>query len=346
MKVILAGGGTGGHLYPGIAIANRLKENGVECLFLVSNRGIERETLTELGYPFVEQKTVAFKGAGVLGKIRAIKQLIIEIINVSSRIAKEDKVILLGGFAAASAGAVSVLKGNDLYIHEQNSVMGMTNRFFANRAKKVFLSFDKTYRAKGNGIFVGNPVRDEFSSATAKIKLTKNILVLGGSQGSRSINKLVVQSIDQLFENGFQVKHQTGKKLLHEVQAAYAGKGHGNSERLEITDYISSMKEAYEWADIIISRAGSGSVFEIMYSKRPAIFIPLSIAADNHQMFNAMMAEKMAGASLLIEKSADCIKLVNEIKNIYDNYEGIYEKLSSVEFRDTVDAIIKEIDFD
>lgn len=347
MKVILAGGGTGGHLYPGIAIAERLKELNINVLFLVSDRGIEKEILTPLGYEFVEQKVTAFKGKGLADKLGTLKALFRETLNALKLIRKEDKVILLGGFASASAGAASIFRKNELFIHEQNSVMGLTNRLFADTAKRVFLSFDNTFKSQGQTMVVGNPVREEFQDCIAKEKLTQNILIVGGSQGSRAVNQMVVSVAAELIEKGFQIKHQTGKKLYDEVTDAYGTARLTDAAALDVADYITDMKAAYEWADVIISRAGSGSVFEIMYSKRPAIFIPLSIAADNHQMFNALMAEKAVGAKMMDEKTMTGEKLVSAITHIYEQYtDDLLPLLGEIKFQDTVDIIIGEMNID
>jgi UDP-N-acetylglucosamine--N-acetylmuramyl-(pentapeptide) pyrophosphoryl-undecaprenol N-acetylglucosamine transferase len=343
MKVILAGGGTGGHLYPAIAVAEKLKERNIDFLFLVSNRGIERKILTKLGFDFIEQETVAFKGKNLVSKFRAIIQLLIEISKTSKFVNRLDKVILFGGFASASAGAVSRLKKVEYYIHEQNSVMGMVNSFFAEKAKKVFLSFPDTIKSKGNCITIGNPVRQEFSNFEPKKELGKNILIIGGSQGSRAINNLIVDSAEEILSKGFYIRHQTGEKLYNEVLEAYESKNLRENSNVEIYAYIDSMKDAYDWADIIISRAGSGSVFEIMYAKRPAIFIPFKAASDNHQMLNAQAANKIFGALIMEESSSNSEILMSNIEKIINNYDEIYLKLKEIKFVDTAGRIIKEM---
>jgi UDP-N-acetylglucosamine--N-acetylmuramyl-(pentapeptide) pyrophosphoryl-undecaprenol N-acetylglucosamine transferase len=343
VKVILAGGGTGGHLYPGIAIAEKLKVKGVECLFLVSDRGIDREILSKTTFPFIEQKVTAFKGKSVVGKMASLAKLLPEIFKIAPNIQKKDKVVLLGGFASIIAGIVSVVKRNELYIHEQNSVMGLTNRTFAKFADKVFLSFEKTLNSKGNCIVTGNPVRNIFADIKIKNELSKNILVIGGSQGSRIINKLIVNSSERLLSEGFSIWHQTGKNLYEETLKMYSDRVNKN---LKLFAYIDDMKSAYEWADVIISRAGSGSVFEIIYAKRPAIYIPLKIAADNHQKINALSAKGLSAAEILEEEEATVDNLMNAINNIYTNYEQLKEKIKKIEFKDTAELIVKEMGID
>ena len=345
-KVVLSGGGTGGHLYPGIAIAEELKLKGVDCLFLVSDRGIDRDILSRTDFNFIEQKLVAFKGKNIVGKIMSLFKLLPATLKVVPKINKNDKVILLGGFASVTAGIVSIFKHNNLYIHEQNSIMGMTNGMFARFADKVFLSFEKTLNIKGNCVVTGNPVRKCFDGFKTKEYLNKNLLITGGSQGSRFINELIANSADALLEKGFVIRHQAGKKLYEETLNIYKKKGLLNNENIKLTEYINDMKTAYEEADVIISRAGSGSIFEITYSKRPAIYIPLKIAADNHQKMNALAAAEFSSAKVLEEFEANKENLMKCINEIYEDYENIKKKLDKIEFKDTAKIILREMEID
>ncbi len=346
VKVILAGGGTGGHLYPGVAIAEELKIKGIDCLFLVSDRGIDGEILSKAGFPFIEQKLSAFKGKNIVGKLISLSKLLPAVLRISPYIDKADKIILLGGFASVTAGLTGVLKRNKIYIHEQNSVMGLTNGIFAKFADKVFLSFEKTLNKKGNCVVTGNPVRKEFANIKAKGKLSKNLLVIGGSQGSRIINELVASASDYLTAQDFNIMHQTGKKLYLETVNFYKSKKLENNKFIKIMPYIDDMKSAYEWADIVISRAGSGSVFEITYTKRPAIYIPLKIAADNHQKMNAIAATEFSFAKILEEESANKENLINKINEIYEEYERMKIKLEKIKFKDTAKIILREMKID
>ena len=162
MKVIFAGGGTGGHLYPAVAISEQLKKNNINYYFMVSDRGIERNILRPLNCQFEEQKVSAYMNQSVTGKIKALFNMIKATGRALKVVQKGDKVILTGGFAAAPSAIAAVLKGCDLYLHEQNSVMGLVNRIFARFRKKVFLSFENTKNAKGSLIVTGNPVREVF----------------------------------------------------------------------------------------------------------------------------------------------------------------------------------------
>jgi UDP-N-acetylglucosamine--N-acetylmuramyl-(pentapeptide) pyrophosphoryl-undecaprenol N-acetylglucosamine transferase len=341
VRVVIAGGGTGGHLYPGIAVADKLKKVGITPFFIVSNRGIERKILSPMGYGFIEQKETPVKGVPFLRKIKSGLNIINNIISTYRVIKKGDYVLLLGGFASFSAGTIAIIKSVPLYIHEQNSVMGLSNRIFSRFARKVFLSFENIHGVR-NAIYTGNPVREVFKNAVTKTEPDRRILVLGGSQGSRFINNLIIGIAKTLLDGGFTIVHQTGEKLHDEVVEGYRGKG-VDIEKLTVKAYIDDVATHMKWADIIISRAGAGSVYEIMYSKRYGIFIPFAGATDNHQELNAMFAVQKGIGVSISEKEATPDKLLGEIKSYYENFYKIKSNLENVTFTDSAALMIKEM---
>ncbi|MCX8084513.1 MAG: undecaprenyldiphospho-muramoylpentapeptide beta-N-acetylglucosaminyltransferase [Calditerrivibrio sp.] len=345
MKIVIAGGGTGGHLYPGIAIAEKLKDMGFEFIFLVSNRGIERRILTELGFNFVEQPETPLKGVSVGKKIKSVGKILGNVMDALNTVSKDDRVILLGGFASFSAGVASIIKRVPVYIHEQNSVMGLSNRIFSRFAEKVFVSFDKTLKAPEGSIVVGNPVRAVFRDIPFKVRPDKNLLLVGGSQGSRFLNNLLVDVVDKLLGMGFSIIHQTGDRLYEETIERYREKGIGVSN-VTVKKYIDDMVEAIKWADLVISRAGAGLVFEILYSRRFGVFIPFSEATDNHQYYNAKFIEEKGVGVVLEEKKATGAKLLEIIKHYYDSFELYRDRFEKVFYRDTAEIIIKEMELE
>ncbi len=329
-RLIIAGGGTGGHLYPGIAVAQYLKDKDIECFFIVSDRGLERRVLTQLGYKFYEQKQTPLKGVGFGTKIRSVFRLMKEIMVCYRLVKRHDIVLMTGGFAAAAPGLIAIMKGLRLYMHEQNSVMGFTNRLFAGGCDKVFLSFPDTINVQGNTEIAGNPVREEFTKIPPVTKAGKKILVLGGSQGSRIVNNLMADSAPVLLERGYSITHQTGGALLGETEEKYRAKGLLKKEGLTLTDYIENVAEALAEADIVIARSGSGTVFEVMNAGRYAIYIPFAKAADNHQYHNAMFAEREGIAKVVTEESATVEKIIETIEDYEKNSDLYIEKLNSV----------------
>ena len=339
-RLIIAGGGTGGHLYPGIAVAEYLKDKDVEVFFMVSDRGIERKILTDKGYEFYEQKQVPFKGISIKGKLKSFFALIGETAKMLGKIKKSDTVLLTGGFAAGAPAIAAVIKRADLYLHEQNSVMGLTNRIFSVFCKKVFLSFEGTLKAKGNTVHAGNPVRAEFTQIKPKETNTKRILVLGGSQGSRFLNRLMAKSTKALNEDGWSIVQQTGMKLYDEAKADFAKEGGA----ADLRSYIDDIAKEYAEADVVIARAGSGTVFETMYALRPAVFIPFAEATDEHQLYNALFAEKLGIAKTLTESGAT----PQTLKKLLDWSQGedVKQRLNEVIHLDSAQIIVRGMQLD
>lgn len=339
MKLVIAGGGTGGHLYPGIAVAERVSELGIDVLFMVSGRGIEKEVLSKLGYKFVEQDVTAFKGEGLGGKLKALLKLKKAANEASGYIDRGDKILLMGGFAAAPVAVAASMKKADIHIHEQNSVMGLVNRMMSTQAKRIFLSYKPTLKAPDRSIFTGNPVRKELREGDIKAEMQKKILVLGGSGGSRKINTVVASCAKVLIEKGYTIRHQTGKKLYDETVEAYDKMALHDS--VELTSYIDDMAEAYREADIVVARAGSGTIFEVTYAKRPAIYIPFAKAANNHQFFNAKVMKDHGYAELFEEKDLTPESLIEMIESMLTDVSKYNKPLSFVEPLDSADLIVR-----
>lgn len=344
MKVILAGGGTGGHLYPAIAISEQLKKNNIDYCFMVSDRGIEKKILTPLNCKFEEQKVSAYMNQSFLGKIKALFNMIKATARALKVVQKGDKVILTGGFAAAPSAIAAILKRCDLYLHEQNSVMGLVNRIFARFSKKVFLSFENTKNVKGRQIVTGNPVREVFYNAAVKKDYSGNLLILGGSQGSRKINKLISSSIDEIMLLGFNVTHQCGTKLYDETVQFYGEKLEKYKDKLTLKPYIENAVEEMSRADIIISRSGAGAVFEIKALKCPAIYIPFAEASENHQYFNALEEKNKGCCIILEEKEAETSSLISALKEMKDNIGQFRVNLENSPVQKSGEIIFKELE--
>lgn len=340
MRVIFAGGGTGGHLYPSVAVAEVLSRKGIEFKFLISDRGIDARILTRLGYNYIEQNVSPFMGTSLIGRIKAIAKLCAAVIKTYPLINKSDKVILTGGFAAAPAAVVAKLKGCELYLHEQNSVMGLVNRIFARLAKKVFLSFPDTKNAQGNTIVTGSPVRRVFRTMKKKEGFSGSVLVFGGSQGSRAINKIITDSIDGIIEAGFRVTHQTGENLFRETMQAYGSKAAKYGNKLSVMPYIDNIAAVISASDIVVARSGAGTVFELASAGCPAVYIPLKSASENHQYYNALYAKKAGGALILDEaRGGELITKLNEIKNNIDIFRS---NIREEETPDSANIIVRE----
>jgi len=338
-RLVIAGGGTGGHLYPGIAVADYVKQFGVESFFMVSKRGLEKRILTDLDYPFYEQSEVPLNNVSIFRKIKSVFLLMKEIAMCYRLIKKDDTLLLTGGFAAAAPALVGNMKGIKMYLHEQNSVMGLTNRKFAGGCDKVFLSFPETLNAKGDTLVTGNPVRDSFKGKSPKSEMSGNILVLGGSQGSRFVNNLVAEAAEKLIEDGFTIKHQTGAKLYDEASEKYKSLGLEGSDRLIVSGYIDDVASELEWADVVIARSGSGTVFEVTNAKRLAVYVPFAGAADDHQYHNGKFAQEQGVAKVMKEDEASADSLIGMVKSFRNDYESYRASLDKVKIFDSVELI-------
>lgn len=342
MRVIFAGGGTGGHLYPSMAIAEKLKNKNIEFLFLVSDRGIESRILTKIGYKFIEQSLFPFKGQGFIGKIKAVLKVLTCFKKVYPLLKKDDIVFITGGFVSTPAALAAKIRGCKLYLHEQNSVMGLVNRLFAGISNKVFLSFPDTMNAKGNIVITGNPVRKVFRELEQKDGWHGKLLIFGGSQGSRKLNSMIASSADYLINEGYSIVHQTGEGLMRETIELYGNIAQKYATRIKIYAYIDKPAAFIREADVVICRAGSGSIFEVMAVGTPAVYVPFKAASDNHQYHNAKFCEGM-GVGLVIDEDVNSKQLMQTLQFMKENINVFREKIRANPLKDSVDIIIKEM---
>jgi len=308
MRVVIAGGGTGGHLFPGIAIAEEFlrRDKKAEVLFIGTQRGIESKLLGPAGYKLRTIDVEGIKGRGIKALIKGFYQ-IPQSMWQSGRILKQFQpriVIGVGGYASGPAVLAAHFMGLPTAIAEQNAAPGITNRILGKFVDKIFV----TYAATANSfpaakvLASGNPVRRAFAGVRSLQKAAKDfqqLLIFGGSQGAQAINKSIVEMLPQLpkIKNNIRILHQTGARDVEPVREAYARSG----IKAEVTAFIVDMAEAYRQADLIICRAGATSLAEITTAGKAAILIPFPFATNDHQTKNAeAMAEK--GAATMIEE--------------------------------------------
>jgi UDP-N-acetylglucosamine--N-acetylmuramyl-(pentapeptide) pyrophosphoryl-undecaprenol N-acetylglucosamine transferase len=309
MRLLIAGGGTGGHLFPGVAIAEevRARHPDAAITFVGTRRGIEARVLPELGWDVEFIEVSGLKTVGAAGAIKGLFRLP-KAMWQARRIVKSfkpDAVIGVGGYASGPVVLAAKLRGIPTAICEQNSIPGLTNKLLGKLVRNVFLSFDESrrfFKAK-KIIMSGNPVRRDLlqrllaESSTAS-EMT-SVLVVGGSQGAVAVNELASTALAVLAkEMPLSIVHQTGEKDLDPTTARYRDAG----VTAECRPFIKDMANAYHRADLIIGRAGATTVAELAIAGKPAIFIPYPFAADNHQELNAReMADK--GAALMFRQA-------------------------------------------
>lgn len=309
MRLLIAGGGTGGHLFPGVAVAEELRaqEPDAAITFVGTKRGIEARVLPDLGWPLELIEVSGLKTVGALGAIRGLFRLPKALWQARKVVKafKPDAVIGVGGYASGPVVLMARLRGIPTAICEQNSIPGLTNKILGRVVRAVFLSFQESARFfKPKKIqLTGNPVRRELVqkllAAPPPAGERVHVLVSGGSLGAVAVNELAAQAlIDLAKTTPITITHQTGEKDLAATTKRYADAG----VIADCRAFIKDMAATYLAADLVIGRAGATTVAELAIAGKPAIFIPYPFAADNHQEINAREMAT-AGAALMFRQS-------------------------------------------
>ena len=324
LRVLVAGGGTGGHLYPGIAIAEEVKTTtGGEAVFVGTARGLETKLVPAAGFSLELVTVSGLKRMGVGGLLRGLARLPGAFIE-SARILRRhrpDVVLGVGGYASGPLVFAAALLGYPTAIQEQNSLPGFTNRVLGRFVRRVFVAFDDAAArfARRKVRYLGNPVRRSFLDRVETSPPTEDgnaIVILGGSQGSRAVNELASGMVRVLDARGRlpPIIHQTGADQFDEMQVNYAALGYEG--RVDVRAYIDDMPAVLGQAALCVARAGALTLAELAIMRRPAILIPLPTAADDHQTMNALAFERAGAAVLLPQASASATRLGDLVDEI------------------------------
>jgi len=323
-KILIMAGGTGGHIFPALAIAKELKERGAVVEWLGGKNAMESRLVPRHGYKFHGVSSSGLRGKNLLVILKAFFllgcgffQTVIIFIKYRPNI-----VIGMGGYASGIGGLISKLFFVPLFIHEQNSVPGTTNRLLSRLASKCFQAFEDTFPESAGAITTGNPIL--FNPIPKnRPKSVKNLLVLGGSLGAKKINQTIPQ-----IKPCVNIWHQTGENHLEEVRVLYKKSQHYGAK---IEPFIENMAEAYAWADLVISRAGAMTISELIASNSLAILIPFPYAIDNHQKINAEILSKNEAGILLEEENLNPEAIDREIEALSkDKLHEMAKKLESL----------------
>ena len=323
-KILIMAGGTGGHIFPALAIAKELKERGAVVEWLGGKNAMESRLVPRHGYKFHGVSSSGLRGKNLLVILKAFFllgcgffQTVIIFIKYRPNI-----VIGMGGYASGIGGLISKLFFVPLFIHEQNSVPGTTNRLLSRLASKCFQAFEDTFPESAGAITTGNPIL--FNPIPKnRPKSVKNLLVLGGSLGAKKINQTIPQ-----IKTCVNIWHQTGENHLEEVRVLYKKSQHYGAK---IEPFIENMAEAYAWADLVISRAGAMTISELIASNSLAILIPFPYAIDNHQKINAEILSKNEAGILLEEENLNPEVIDREIEALSkDKLHEMAKKLESL----------------
>jgi len=305
--ILIMAGGTGGHVFPALAVARALRDRDQEIVWLGSRRGIENELVPRDGFPLEATRVSGLRGKGIASWLLAPLKLMLAIFD-ALRVVRRRRpklVIGMGGFASGPGGLAAWMLGKPLIIHEQNSVAGLTNRLLAGLAREVLEAFPGSFSAGTDARLVGNPVRAAIAALPEpSVRLDGRhgrirILVLGGSQGARVLNETVPATLDLLGADcQCDVWHQCGQADFERTRKAYQSTG--IDARVEV--FIDDVAECYDWADIVICRAGALTISELTAVGLGAILVPYPTAVDDHQTKNARYLVT-AGAAVLIPQS-------------------------------------------
>ncbi len=308
LTVVVMAGGTGGHVFPALAVAEVLRKNSVHVEWLGTSRGIENTLVPAANIHLHHISVEGIRGRGLVGLFKApflIVSAIVQAISIFKNV-KPDVVIGFGGFASGPGGVAARLLGKPLVIHEQNAIAGTTNRLLARVATRVLAAFEGAFDIAGfKALVIGNPVRESISnlplpqerySLREEQKENLHLLVLGGSLGAQAINELVPKALSHLPDSERPlVRHQAGKNHLEATIGNYMQ----HQVNAKVDAFVEDMAAAYAWADIVICRAGALTVSELMAAGVAAVLIPLPSAIDDHQTYNAaILTNGNAGISI------------------------------------------------
>lgn len=341
-KVAIMAGGTGGHVFPALAVADQLRDLGCAVSWIGTPRGIENRVVPEAGYPLNVIPVSGLRGKGLKSLLLAPFQLIRALAASLKILAtiQPNLVLGFGGFVAGPVGLAARLRGDSLAIHEQNAYAGTTNRILARWADRVLTGFPD---ALPNSVCVGNPVREDILRADKSLSdypgRPLNILVLGGSQGARSLNQMVPAALCRLAEaTEINIKHQCGPRWFEDTSNLYGKLG----IPAEVLSFIEDMSEAYSWSDLVVCRAGAMTVAEVAAMGRAALFIPFPYAIDDHQTANANWLVAQGGAELMQEADIDTDSLASKLLQMVssEKIRTMASASASASFPNSTDRIV------
>jgi UDP-N-acetylglucosamine--N-acetylmuramyl-(pentapeptide) pyrophosphoryl-undecaprenol N-acetylglucosamine transferase len=309
--IIVMAGGTGGHIYPALAVAHRLREQGVPLLWLGSRRGMENRIVPPTGIDLLTIAVSGLRGRSPLSLLLGPFKLAYALLQALSIIARARPAAVLGmgGFASGPGGLAAWLLRIPLLVHEQNAIAGYTNRLLAPLATRLMTAFPNTFPRR-MAIHIGNPVRTEIAAVEMPPRRHDDgalrVLVLGGSQGARALNQALPSALalaaSRIPSQRFEVWHQAGADKLDAARAAYASAQLPANVHARIDAYIEQMADGYRWADVVVCRSGAMTIAELSAAGVASVLVPFPYAVDDHQTANARYLSD-AGAAILLPES-------------------------------------------
>ena len=362
MKYLISGGGTGGHIFPAVSIANALREADPNCeiLFVGALGRMEMERVPQAGYKIIGLPVKGFDRSRPWKNIRVVIDLIRSMCQARKivRDFRPDVGIGVGGYASGAAMKVAAKMGVPILLQEQNGFAGVTNKLLKEDAKKICVAYEGMERffPKDKIILTGNPVRQNLTSGTKEDALRyfneafgvnftaarKTLLIIGGSLGARTINQSIIDHIKELIDSGIQVIWQTGKNYFLDCKMSLEALPH---DTIICTDFVSQMPLAYALADLVISRAGASSISELCLLGKPSILVPSPNVAEDHQTHNAMALVKKDAAVLVKDIDAQDVLITNALTLIQDNDKlaSLHKNILTLALPDSARLIADEV---
>jgi len=362
MKYLISGGGTGGHIFPAVSIANALREADPSCeiLFVGALGRMEMERVPQAGYPIIGLPVKGFDRSHPWRNIRVVIDLL-RSMSQARKIVREfrpDVGIGVGGYASGAAMKMAAKMGVPILLQEQNGFAGVTNKLLKDDAKKICVAYEGMERffPKEKIILTGNPVRQNLTSGSKEEAIRyfneefgvnfntekKTLLIIGGSLGARTINQSIIAHLNKLIDSNVQVIWQTGKNYLADCKKALEALPHNN---IICTDFVSQMPLAYALADLVISRAGASSISELCLLGKPSILVPSPNVAEDHQTHNAMALVRKDAGVLVKDIDAKDQMVATALSLIHDTarLEALRANILTLALPDSAKRIAEEV---
>lgn len=362
MKYLISGGGTGGHIFPAVSIANALREADPSCeiLFVGALGRMEMERVPQAGYPIIGLPVKGFDRSHPWRNIRVVIDLL-RSMSQARKIVRDfrpDVGIGVGGYASGAAMKMAAKMGVPILLQEQNGFAGVTNKLLKDDAKKICVAYEGMERffPKEKIILTGNPVRQNLTSGSKEEAIRyfneefgvhfntekKTLLIIGGSLGARTINQSIIAHLNKLIDSNVQVIWQTGKNYLADCKKALEALPHNN---IICTDFVSQMPLAYALADLVISRAGASSISELCLLGKPSILVPSPNVAEDHQTHNAMALVKKDAGVLVKDIDAKDQMVATALSLIHDTarLEALRANILTLALPDSAKRIAEEV---
>lgn len=366
MKYLISGGGTGGHIFPAVSIANALREADPNCdiLFVGAQGRMEMERVPQAGYKIIGLPVKGFDRSRPWRNIRVVIDLICSMVQARKivRDFRPDVGVGVGGYASGAAMKVAAKMGVPILLQEQNGFAGVTNKLLKDDAKKICVAYEGMERffPKEKIILTGNPVRQNLTTGTKEEAIKyfnemfgmnfsvskKTLLIIGGSLGARTINQSIIAHLPELLNSDVQVIWQTGKNYFEECKAALVDKaGLEDEKRIICTDFVSQMPLAYALADLVISRAGASSISELCLLGKASILVPSPNVAEDHQTHNAMALVKKNAAVLVKDIDAKECLISTALSMIRDDeqLQALHENILTLALPNSARIIADEV---